>query len=51
MRRAVITGLGAVTPVGNDVPSTWDSLISGTSGIDFISRFDADDYPVTSQPR
>ena len=46
MRRAVITGLGAVTPVGNDVPSTWDSLISGRSGIDFISRFDADDYPV-----
>ena len=46
MRRAVITGLGAVTPVGNDVPSTWDSLISGRSGIDVISRFDADEFPV-----
>ena len=46
MRRAVITGLGAVTPVGNDVPSTWDSLVSGRSGIEFISRFDADEYPV-----
>src|SRR5689334_15318540 len=46
MRRAVITGLGAVTPVGNDVPSTWDSLISGRSGVDVISRFDADEFPV-----
>jgi 3-oxoacyl-[acyl-carrier-protein] synthase II len=46
MRRAVITGLGAVTPVGNDVPSTWDSLISGRSGIEVISRFDADEFPV-----
>jgi len=46
MRRAVITGLGAVTPVGNDVPSTWESLVAGRSGVGVISRFDADDYPV-----
>jgi 3-oxoacyl-[acyl-carrier-protein] synthase II len=46
MRRAVITGLGAVTPVGNDVPSTWESLLAGKSGVGVISRFDADDYPV-----
>ncbi|MGN6378597.1 MAG: beta-ketoacyl-ACP synthase II [Gaiellales bacterium] len=46
MRRAVITGLGAVTPVGNDVPATWDALVSGRSGIDRITRFDADSYPV-----
>jgi len=47
MRRAVITGLGAVTPVGNDVPTTWDNLVAGRSGVDHITRFDASDYPVT----
>jgi len=46
VRRAVITGLGAVTPVGNDAPSTWSNLVAGVSGVDVISRFDADDYPV-----
>ena len=34
MRRAVITGLGAVTPVGNDVPTTWANLVAGVSGVD-----------------
>jgi len=46
MRRAVITGLGAVTPVGNDVPTTWQNLVDGRSGVDVISRFDASEYPV-----
>lgn len=40
-RRVVITGLGAVTPLGNDVASTWDQLIAGQSGIATISKFDA----------
>ncbi|HEY0389010.1 MAG TPA: beta-ketoacyl-ACP synthase II [Gaiellales bacterium] len=47
MRRAVITGLGAVTPVGNDVPTTWSNLVAGKSGVVEISRFDASEYPVT----
>src|SRR3954453_2342575 len=47
MRRAVITGLGAVSPVGNDVPTTWEALLAGRSGVDTISRFDASDYPVS----
>ncbi len=47
MRRAVITGLGAVTPVGNDVPTTWTNLVAGTSGVDFIRAFDATSYPVS----
>ena len=47
MRRAVITGLGAVTPVGNDVPTSWSNLVAGTSGVDFIRAFDASAYPVT----
>ena len=46
MRRAVITGLGAVTPVGNDVPTTWANLVAGNSGVDVISNFDASEYPV-----
>ncbi|HYM52959.1 MAG TPA: beta-ketoacyl-ACP synthase II [Candidatus Dormibacteraeota bacterium] len=39
-RRVVVTGMGAVTPLGNDVPSYWDCLIAGQSGIDRIAAFD-----------
>ena len=39
-RRVVITGMGAVTPIGNDVASYWDSLMAGRSGIDRITVFD-----------
>lgn len=40
-RRVVITGLGIVSPVGNDVDTAWDNLINGRSGIDRVTRFDA----------
>src|SRR5918996_279707 len=46
MRRVVVTGLGAVTPVGNDVPSTWRAAVAGESGIDFIRAFDASGFAV-----
>jgi beta-ketoacyl-acyl-carrier-protein synthase II len=46
-RRVVITGLGAVTPLGNDVRSTWETLIAGGSGAGPITQFDATGYPVT----
>src|SRR4249920_3321491 len=46
MRRVVVTGLGAVTPIGNDWRSTWDAAVAGRSGIDFISSFDTSGYPV-----
>ncbi len=46
MRRVVITGLGAVTPVGNDAPSTWRALLAGTSGIATITRFDPSALPI-----
>jgi 3-oxoacyl-(acyl-carrier-protein) synthase len=42
-RRVVVTGLGAVTNVGNDVPTMWESLTNGRSGIDTISAFQQDD--------
>ena len=46
MRRVVITGLGAVTPVGNNTEDFWQSLINGVSGIDYITRFDTTEYKV-----
>jgi 3-oxoacyl-[acyl-carrier-protein] synthase II len=46
-RRVVVTGLGAITPVGNDAPSTWKAALAGESGIDFIRAFDASGFPVT----
>ena len=45
--RVVITGYGAVTPLGSNVEETWQSLIAGKSGIDRISLFDATDFSVT----
>lgn len=45
-RRVAITGLGAVTPVGNDADSTWASLVAGRSGVVGITSFAADGYPV-----
>jgi 3-oxoacyl-[acyl-carrier-protein] synthase II len=41
-----ITGLGAVTPLGNDIGSTWRAAVAGESGVDFIRAFDASAYPV-----
>jgi len=45
-RRVAVTGLGAVTPVGNDAQSTWESLKAGRSGITRITTFDAETFPV-----
>ena len=46
MRRVVITGLGAVTPVGNDARSTWRGAVAGQSGVDTIQAFDPTGFPV-----
>ncbi len=40
LKRVVVTGLGALTPLGNDIPSYWEGLINGVSGADFIKQFD-----------
>ena len=45
-RRVVITGMGAVTPLGNDVETTWQNLVAGESGAGEITQFDHADYPV-----
>lgn len=44
-RRVVVTGIGCVTPVGNDVPTMWNSLQNSVSGIDWIKQFDASTFP------
>ncbi|QTC42109.1 beta-ketoacyl-ACP synthase II [Bacillus sp. V3] len=44
-KRVVITGLGAVTPLGNDVQSTWNGILEGKTGIGPLTRLNADDYP------
>jgi 3-oxoacyl-[acyl-carrier-protein] synthase II len=46
VRRVVVTGLGAITPLGNDAPSTWAAALEGRSGIDWIRAFDASGFPV-----
>lgn len=44
-RRVAVTGLGIISPVGNSISQAWENIVSGTSGIDQISRFDASDFP------
>jgi 3-oxoacyl-[acyl-carrier-protein] synthase II len=46
MRRVAITGLGAVTPLGLDAPSTWEAAVAGRSGVDWIGAFDPSGFPV-----
>ena len=46
-RRVVVTGLGTINPLGNNVSDSWENLINGKSGIANITSFDTDDLPVT----
>lgn len=46
-KRVAITGLGVVSPLGNDVQTTWQRLMAGQSGIDHIKQFDASAFPTT----
>lgn len=43
-RRVVVTGLGTISPLGNDVPTTWRNLLAGQSGVDWITHYDAREY-------
>ena len=42
----MVTGLGAVTPIGNDARATWRAAVAGESGVDWIRAFDASEFPV-----
>jgi 3-oxoacyl-[acyl-carrier-protein] synthase II len=44
LKRVVVTGLGAVTPLGNNVNDYWNNLINGVSGAAAITRFDASKF-------
>ncbi len=44
MPRVVVTGLSAITPIGNDLETSWNSLLSGKSGVDNLTRFDCSQY-------
>ncbi len=44
LKRVVVTGLGALTPLGNSVPEYWNALLAGTSGANLITRFDASKF-------
>ena len=46
MKRVAVTGIGAVSPLGLDAPSTWRAALAGESGIDWIKAFDASEFPV-----
>ena len=46
MRRVVVTGMGMVTPLGNDVNTSWENAKAGKNGIDFMTRIPTDDIPV-----
>ncbi|KWW31628.1 MAG: 3-oxoacyl-[acyl-carrier-protein] synthase II [bacterium P3] len=46
MKRVVITGMGCISPVGNDIETLWSNLTAGRCGIDFIQSIDATDLPV-----
>jgi len=45
-KRVVITGVGVITPLGNDIESTWTKLVNGISGIEPISKFDTEKFSV-----
>ena len=44
-RRVVVTGMGAVTPLGADLQSSWQGMLAGNNGIGFVTQFDAASYP------
>lgn len=44
LKRVVVTGIGAITPVGNTAPAYWEGLVNGVSGADFITLFDASKF-------
>ncbi len=46
MKRVVVTGMGIISPIGNDIETYWNNLVNGVCGIDFITNFPTEDLPV-----
>lgn len=44
-KRVVVTGMGAITPLGSTIDQFWSNLIAGKSGIDFVTKVNKDDFP------
>ena len=44
LKRVVVTGLGAITPLGKTVPEYWEGLTNGVSGADYITQFDTSKF-------
>src|SRR5690606_2864850 len=44
MKRVVVTGLGTVNPLGNDIETTWDSLVAGKGAVGLVTRFDVTQF-------
>ena len=47
IKRVVVTGMGALTPVGNTVPEMWENIVAGKSGAAPITKFDASEFKTT----
>jgi 3-oxoacyl-[acyl-carrier-protein] synthase II len=45
MKRVVVTGMGVVSPIGNDINNFWNNLINGVNGVDYITRFNTEEFP------
>ena len=45
-RRVVVTGLGVISPLGNDINRFWENLVNGVSGVDKITKFDSSGFEV-----
>ena len=45
-RRVVVTGMGAISPIGNDVPTMWKNMVDGVCGIETITAFDTSDLKI-----
>ena len=43
-KRVVVTGMGCITPLGNEIESTWENILKGVSGVGYITQFDADGF-------
>ena len=51
LRRVVVTGMGAITPVGNTAPATWEAFVAGRSGVTTVTQLDPNLFPCSRRRR